>query len=270
MLYLVATPIGNLSEITNRAIEILNSAEYILCEDTRTSLTLLNNYNIKKKLVSYHKFNEKSMCDKILEDLKIGKEIALISDAGMPGISDPGSVLVNACHKEKLPVTVVSGASALINAFVLSGFEPPFTFIGFLPTKNSEISKLLSSFKDVDSCLIFYVSPHDIDNFYSKMIEFFPNRNSCVVREISKKFEEVTFVDAKERFNGVLKGEFVVIFNKPTKEQKQLNDEEIDTEIINMLKESKSKTEISKMISKKYNLNKNEIYKKVVDLSENK
>lgn len=269
MLYLVATPIGNLGEITNRAIEILNSAEYILCEDTRTSLTLLNNYDIKKKLVSYHKFNEKTMCNRILEDLKLGKEIALISDAGMPGISDPGSVLVNACHKEKLPVTVVSGASALINAFVLSGFEPPFTFIGFLPTKNSEISKLLSSFKDVDSCLIFYVSPHDIDNFYSKMIEYFPNRSSCVVREISKKFEEVTFVNAMERFNGVVKGEFVVVLNKPTKEQKQLNDENINNEIIALLKENKTKTEISKLISRKYNLNKNEVYKKVVDLSGN-
>ena len=129
MLYIVATPIGNLKEITYRAIEVLNSVEYILCEDTRTSKILLDAYNISKPLKSYHKFNESKASVDIISDLKSGKDIALISDAGMPGISDPGSILVNELIHEELEYTVVSGASALINAFVLSGYSTPFTFI---------------------------------------------------------------------------------------------------------------------------------------------
>ena len=149
MLYLVATPIGNLKDFSFRAVETLNKVEYILCEDTRTSLTLLNHYEIKKPLYSYHKYNEKEKVDKIIEDLKAGKEIALISDAGMPGISDPGNILINECIKNDIEYTVIPGASAFVNAFVMSGFEPPFTFIGFLPNKKIEIENLLNPFKNI-------------------------------------------------------------------------------------------------------------------------
>ena len=135
MLYLVGTPIGNLKEFNNYAVEILNKVDYILCEDTRTSAVLLNHYNIKKPLKSYHKFNEKEMVEKIGNDLIGGKNIALISDAGMPVISDPGNVLVNFAIKNGVDYTVVSGPCALINAFILSGFNAPFCFIGFLPEK---------------------------------------------------------------------------------------------------------------------------------------
>ena len=138
MLYIVATPIGNLGELTHRAEEILNNVDYIACEDTRTSKILLDHYNIHKTLVSYHKFNEMKSGNTIIEDLKKGKDIALISDAGMPGISDPGNILVNLCRENGISYTVVSGASALINAFVLSGYETPFTFVGFLPDDKKE------------------------------------------------------------------------------------------------------------------------------------
>ena len=136
MLYIVATPIGNLKEITFRAIEVLKDVKYILCEDTRTSKVLLDAYDIHKPLKSYHKFNEVKVSSDIIEDLKSGVDIALISDAGMPGISDPGNILINEAIKNNIEYTVVSGASALINAFVMSGFEPPFTFVGFLDRKS--------------------------------------------------------------------------------------------------------------------------------------
>ena len=149
MLYLVGTPIGNLKEITQYAIEILNNADYILCEDTRTSSVLLNHYDIKKPLKSYHKFNERESVDVIIKDLQNGKNIALISDAGMPGISDPGNVIVRECIKCNLEYTVVSGPSALINAFILSGFDTPFTFVGFLPDKLNERNNMLMQYKNI-------------------------------------------------------------------------------------------------------------------------
>ena len=221
MLFLVATPIGNMSEITLRAIDVLKNVDYILCEDTRTSLNLLKHYEINKPLHSYHKFNENSKINSIISDLKEGKNIALISDAGMPGISDPGNILINACKVNSVEYTVISGPTAFCNAFVLSGFQPPFMFIGFLPSKNKEISNLLNPLKEVDSCLVFYMSPHEIEKFFKVINEYFPNRKRCVVREISKKFEEIVFLDANQTYFGVEKGEFVVVLDKPILEKKR-------------------------------------------------
>ena len=266
MLYLVSTPIGNLGEITFRAVEILKSVDYILCEDTRTSLTLLNNYEIKKPLYSYHKFNENSKVAEVISDLKSGKNIALISDAGMPGISDPGNILVNACIKENAEYSVISGPSAFVNAFVLSGFQPPFTFIGFLPSKSADINRALSSFQNVDSCLIFYMSPHEIDNFFVTINKFFPNRKKCVVREISKKFEEVSFLDLGEAYDGIKKGELVVVLDKPQKEG--VSDSDIEKEILKLLKEN-GKNDVAKIVAKKYGISKSEIYKRVIEISGN-
>ena len=211
MLYIVGTPIGNLREITHYALEILNSVDYILCEDTRTSKILLNHYEIKKQLQSYHKFNEKSEVEKIINDLKLGKNIALISDAGMPCISDPGNILVNACIEENVEYTVISGPSALINAFILSGFQPPFTFIGFLPNKKSDAKKMLNEYKNYKTSLIFYIAPHDINNEINVIHSILGDRKACIVREISKKFEEKTFFNLKDNYQGVVKGEFVLI-----------------------------------------------------------
>ena len=154
MLYLVATPIGNLKEITYRAVEILNTVDYIACEDTRTSKVLLDNYSINKPLKAYHKFNETKASEEIISDLQSGKDIALISDAGMPGISDPGNILVNKLKEHNLDYTVISGASALINAFVLSGYSTPFTFIGFLPDNNKKRTILLEGISKIKSTLI--------------------------------------------------------------------------------------------------------------------
>ena len=145
--YIIPTPIGNIKDITLRAIEILKEVDIIACEDSRVTQKLLNHYDIKKPLKSYHKFNEKSMVDSVLEDLSNNKNIALISDAGMPGISDPGNVLVKAAIEHNLEYTVVSGPCALINAFIMSGYDTPFTFVGFLPDKVNERNNLLMQYK---------------------------------------------------------------------------------------------------------------------------
>ena len=256
MLYLVGTPIGNLKEITSRAIEVLNSVDYIACEDTRTSKVLLDAYNIKKPLKSYHKFNENKSGNELINDLKLGKNIALISDAGMPGISDPGNVLVNLCIENDLEYTVVSGASACINAFILSGFQPPFTFVGFLPDKKR--IEFLEELSNYNSALIFYCSPHSLLEDLEDMKNTLGNRKICIERELTKKFEDITFTTLNEGYSGTVKGEFVVIVDKPDKEKEVGN---IEKDLQTLWDMGLSKSEASKVIAKIHNLKKNDIYK---------
>ena len=155
MLYFVATPIGNLKDISQRAIDTLNQSDLIFCEDTRTSKTLLKTYKIKKPLESFHKFNYKQATPKVIELLKQGKTISLITDAGTPCISDPGSELVDELNKNKLEYSIIPGACAFLNAFCLSGFQTPFTFFGFLPENSKERKKLLVSLQNCDFTMIF-------------------------------------------------------------------------------------------------------------------
>ena len=260
MLYIVATPIGNLKEITHRAIEILNSVDYIACEDTRTSKVLLDHYGIKKKLVAYHKFNEQKESKSIIDDLRNGKDIALISDAGMPGISDPGAILVRELIDVGLDYTVVSGPSAFTNAFVLSGFPTPMTFVGFLPDNNAEKTALLEDLSKYNSTLIFYCSPHAIEKDIEMMYNVMGDRDIAVVREISKKFEEVNFSTLKEGYTGTVKGEFVVLI-KPKKQEVTMD---IDKNLQILLDMGLTKTEASKVIAKASGLKKSDIYKNLV------
>lgn len=261
MLYIVATPIGNLGEITNRAIEILNSVDYIACEDTRTSKVLLDHFGIKKRLVAYHKFNEQSEAVKIIDDLKNGQNVAVISDAGMPGISDPGAVLIRQLIDENLPYTVVSGPSAFTNAFVLSGYPTPFTFVGFLPDNNVDRDRLLDELSQYNSTIIFYCSPHALTKDIETIYKVLGDREMCVVREISKKFEEVTFSTLKEGYNGTIKGEFVVLIKKSS--QKKSSD--IDKNLKILLDMGLTKTEASKVIAKATGLKKSDIYKSMIE-----
>lgn len=263
MLYIVATPIGNLKEITHYALEILNSVDYIACEDTRTSMVLLNHYEIKKPLISYHKFNEKSECGKIIADLQAGKNIALISDAGMPGISDPGNILINELINNNLEYTVVSGASALINAFVMSGFPTPFTFVGFLPNKKSDAKKVLEEVKNYKSTLIFYVAPHDINDTLSVISSILGDRKAVVVREISKKFEEKIFINIAQGYSGVLKGEFVLVIEGATQEIQ--NNLSIIEEIQLLINSGISKNEAIKQVAHNRNLKKNDVYQEYLN-----
>lgn len=212
MLYFVATPIGNLKEITYRAVEILAASDYIYCEDTRRSLILLNEYGIKAPLISYQKFNEKSRVSEIIEKLRAGKTVSVISDAGMPLISDPGSVLVKELVKNSLEFSVISGPCAAVNALVLSGLDTSaFYMAGFLPQKKSAARAALEKLKKIQSTLIFYAAPHDIAETLALLYESFGERRVSVAREISKKFETVYRGRLGEDLNITEKGEMVVV-----------------------------------------------------------
>jgi len=265
MLYIVGTPIGNLKELTPRAKEVLESVEYIACEDTRTSGILFAHYNIKKPTISYHKFNENQRLDKIVKDLKEGKDIALVSDAGMPGISDPGNILVNRLKEENLDYTVISGPSALINGFILSGFSTPFTFIGFLPEKNKDKKELLKEVSSYNSTLIFYVASHDIKDFFEIALKELGDRSVCVVRELTKKFEEKVFTTLSLGYNSVEKGEFVVLIEKQENKQKDFENLTIEQHVQNYIDCGMTKNEAIKQVAKDRNVKKNDIYKLFVD-----
>lgn len=213
MLYVVSTPIGNLGDFSLRAQETLQSVDYILCEDTRTSRVLLDRYNIRKSLKSFHKFNESAQQQATISDLKNGLKVALISDAGTPGICDPGERLIAACVQENLDIQTIPGPCALISALVLSGFATtPFQFLGFLPKKNSDYLKTLTSLLAYPGTSIFYESPHRLNDLLETLP---PTRVISLSRELTKKFEETKRGPVSELKAWFLehppKGEFVVV-----------------------------------------------------------
>lgn len=216
MLYLIATPIGNLSDITFRAIETLKACDYILCEDTRHSLILLNHYEIRKPLKSYHKFSESSQAQEIIEDLLNGKNIALISDAGTPGISDPGESLVKLCIENNVPMTAIPGPCAAIQAISCSGLSTEhFQFIGFLEKKEKALQEEMRSIMIYQGTTICYESPHRLLATLEVIHQIDPNRLLVVARELTKKFEEIQRGTAKELLeyweSHPLKGEIVLM-----------------------------------------------------------
>lgn len=192
MLHLVATPIGNLNDISERALEQLRNADYILCEDTRHTRKLLNHYSISAPLKSYHQFSEAKMSDGIIEDLKMGKEICLVSDAGTPAISDPGEALVSRCHDEGIAISAVPGPSALIMALSISGLKThPFTFWGFLPKKSGELKERLITILFSLHTSVCYVPPQQLKPLLALIAEWAPDRELCITRELTKHFEQV-------------------------------------------------------------------------------
>lgn len=262
-LYLVATPVGNLSEFTPRAIEILNSVAVIGCEDTRTSKTLLKHYEIETPLMSYHKFNEKESVEKFLAILDEGKDIALISDAGYPLVSDPGSVLVNEVIENGYNVTTISGASAFLNALVSSGFSlSRFTFIGFLDSKRSGRKKELEELKANKETLIFYESPHRIKEFLEDVLSVLGDRRIVLARELTKKFEEYIRGNVSEviEIADTLKGEMVVIVEGNNQKEEAINEETLVKEIKELLKKGETSKVIVSMMMDKYGLKKNYVY----------
>ena len=213
MLYLIATPLGNLKDITLRALETLKGCDYILCEDTRHSRVLLAEYQIDKPLKSFHQFNEKEMEERVIDDLKKGKEIGLISDAGTPGICDPGEALVHRCYAENLPFTALPGPSAWVMALALCPFNKDHVqFVGFLPKKEEERKRRLASTLTSSATTIFYESPHRLLDALQALP---PTRKACVLRELTKKFEEHRLGTAAELAQhyeqNPPKGEIVVI-----------------------------------------------------------
>ena len=221
-LYIIPTPIGNLGDITYRAIEILKKSEIILCEDTRVSKKLMNKFEIKTKLLSNHKFNEKKNSTQIINYLKDDKIISLISDAGTPGISDPGTILVRECVEKKINIFPLPGPSAVIAAMSISGFSEKYFFYGFFPKKLKDIKNDIKSLSQIDSCIVFFISPKKIDKAIPFLKESFSEREILICREMTKFYEEYLRykVDDLKPFNESLKGELTIVISEKKKIKK--------------------------------------------------
>lgn len=265
MLYFIATPIGNLKDISYRAVETLKSVDEIGCEDTRHSLTLLSAYGIKKPLFSYHKFNENKECDAIVNKLKEGKNIAVISDAGMPVISDPGNILVNALIENGLEYTVIPGANAALSALVLSGFNAEkFCFLGFLPEKKSDRESLLKEYKNLSATLIFYSAPHDVKKDIETLFSVLGDRRAAAVKEITKIHERVEFFNLKDGFPTEPKGEYVLIVDGAKKgaEYENLSEEE---HLRKYIDSGMDKKDALKRVAKERGVPKSSLYKYTIE-----
>tara|TARA_Y100001970_G_scaffold216981_1_gene265689 strand:+ start:1144 stop:2007 length:864 start_codon:yes stop_codon:yes gene_type:complete len=262
-LYLVSTPLGNLKDITLRAIEVLESSDYILCEDTRISKNLLNKYKIQSNLISYHKFNEKKNVVKIIENLKSGKIISLISDAGTPCMSDPGQILINECIFNDIKIFPVPGPSAVTAAVSMSGFSDKFLFCGFLPEKKKLLSVELKRLSELENTLVIFVSPKKINKLIPEIKNNFTGRKVVICREITKIYEEFIRknVDELELFEKELKGELTVVISEK-KINKNLSQKlsESDKNMIRKMIDKLSTKEITDIINQSSGIPKKEIY----------
>ena len=263
MLYFVATPIGNLKDITLRALEVLNSVDVIACEDTRNSLKLLNHYDIRKKLIAYHKYNEDNSSEGIIKLLNDGKDVAIISDAGMPVISDPGDTIIQKLKEKNIPYTVVPGANAGLCALILSGLNSSrFTFIGFLPEDKKECNNLLNDIKNYRTTLLFYVAPHDIFSITNKLFNVLGKRKAVLVNEITKLYEKSYSFNLGEKLEIEPKGEYVLALEgNCLKEINELNELSIEEHILYYLNLGENKNDVIKKVAKERGVNKNEVYK---------
>ncbi len=261
-LYLVATPIGNLKDITFRSVEILKKSDYILCEDTRISKNLLDKYQIKSKLISNHKYNEKKNTLKVIEFLKSGKIISLISDAGTPGISDPGSLLVNECIKKNINIFSMPGPSAVVTAVSISGFSDKFFFYGFFPEKKNQIDSELKKLSAFNHTMVFFSSSKKVNKIIPYLKKNFAGRRILFCREISKFYEEYIRknVNELELFNKELKGELTIVVSEKNKKKTSQILSESDINIIRSMINKLSIREITDLISKNKNIPKKEIY----------
>ena len=272
-LYLVSTPLGNLKDITLRAIEVLQQSHYILCEDTRVSKNLLDKYQVKSKLISNHKFNEKKNVEKIIEYLKSGKIISLISDAGTPSISDPGLILVEECINNEIRIFPIPGPSAVTAAVSISGFLDKFLFCGFFPDKKKQLSDELKKFSEIENSLVFFVSPKKINKIIPEIKKNFTGRKIVFCREITKMYEEFIRknVDELELFEKEPKGELTVVISEK-KINKNISQKltESDMNIIKKMINKLSTKEITDVLGQITNLPKKEIYNYCLELKNEK
>ena len=269
-LYIVSTPIGNLDDITLRSLEVLKKSDIILCEDTRRSLKLLNHYNIKKKLISYHKFNEQKELQKIIEYLNEGKILSLISDAGTPILSDPGSLLVKECIEKEIKIFPIPGASSITAATSISGFDDKFLFYGFLPKTENKLIKVLSSLKHLDFSLVFFVPGIKINFYLSFFKKYLAGRDILIAREITKIHE--TFYRDKiittKPFKILPKGELTVVISKIYHNNVLESDENIEDQAKMYLKKYSLK-DVVELISKKEKISKKKIYEICLKIKNN-
>lgn len=270
-LYLVATPIGNLEDITFRAIRTLNEVDYIAAEDTRHTRKLLNHFEIKKPLQSYHEHNKIEKGKKIIDDLLNGQQIALVTDAGTPGISDPGEDLVKSCNENNIEVTSIPGAVALVNGLILSGKDTRrFCFEGFLPFHKKERNYVLNSLKNETRTIILYEAPHKVKATIDDLVQALGDRNITISRELTKKFEEVLHMKLHEAVNyykeNEPRGEYVLIVEGQS--QLKLEEEKVEKwlemtmeeHLSFYLKKEMAKNEAIKTIAKDRNMTRKEVY----------
>lgn len=272
-LFLVATPIGNLQDISARALETLGSVSIIGCEDTRHTRKLLSHYKISKKLVSFHTHNEAKRVDEFTEILLNGDDIALVSDAGTPGISDPGYLLVKKAHELGIRVTVIPGAAAFVNAAVLSGLELDSLFFGgFLPSKKGDRRKRLEEVRNIPATLVFYESPHRLLPALNDCLELYGNRKAAIVRELTKLHEEVISSDlAKlaDHFSSVeQKGEFVIVIGRHSEQDAVPVSAEVDlARMVNdLLGQGMDRRSALKTAAKELGLTRSEAYRRLQTL----
>ncbi len=260
-LYIVSTPIGNLDDITFRALDVLKNSDIILCEDTRRSIKLLSYYNIKKKLISYHKFNEQKKLTNIIKYFKEGKILSLVSDAGTPLLSDPGKLLVNECVKNKIQVIPIPGVSSITAALSVSGFKDQFLFYGFLPKTENELEKVLSSLSYNEYSQVFFVPSKKI-NFYIKAFKkFFLDRKILIAKEITKIHEAFVReeVSSLKPFKEQIKGELTIVISESNTKIKNFDEQKIVNKIKKYLKKYTLKDTVN-IILETEELNKKKIY----------
>ena len=262
-LYLVSTPIGNMEDITFRALNVLKKSDIILCEDTRRSGKLLSYFNIKNQLIPYHKFNEEKISEKIIDSVKKNKIVSLISDAGTPTISDPGMILVKKCIRENLFVFPVPGPSAVTSAVSASGFSDKYLFYGFLVKKEKELEKILNSLSNIDYSLVFFIPAPKINFYIDQFKKYFLDRKIVIAKEMTKIHEEFirSKVELLKNLPQNIKGELTVVLSEKTKEKKikKKITESVKIEIRKMIKRYSHK-DVVQFISKKENLPKKIIY----------
>ena len=267
-LYLIPTPIGNLEDISTRSIYILEQSDYILCEDTRVTLKFLNHLKLKKKLITFHQFNENEKIKSILQDLKHNKILSLVSDAGTPALSDPGRLLISKCHEQNIGVIPIPGASAITCAISASGFSDQFFFCGFLPKKDKEINNMLESYKSLKASLVFFMPARDLEKNLIYFNNFFSQNNFFLAREMTKIHE--TYIrdkvsNLKNYTKDNLKGEITFIIDNNLASPKKIVD--IDEEIKMLIGKMSSK-DIAEYLSKKLAINKKSIYQKAIKINE--
>ena len=260
-LYIVSTPIGNLDDITLRAIQVLKKSDIILCEDTRRSSKLLNHLNIKNKLISYYKFNEKKQLNNIVEHINKGKILSIISDAGTPLLSDPGRLLLNECLKREIKIVPIPGVSSITTAMSVSGFSDKFLFYGFLPKKLNELTKVLDVLSNYEYSQVFFVPALKVNFYINEIKKFYSGRRLMIAKEITKIHEEFIRIDLDnfKTLKSPLKGELTFIISNMDLKEKTINEEKIINKAKKYLKKYSVKDTVD-LIMETEQINKKKIY----------
>ncbi len=260
-LYIVSTPIGNLDDITLRALEVLKKSDIILCEDTRHSIKLLNHFKIKKKLVAYHKFNEKKQISSIIKYINDGKILSLVSDAGTPLLSDPGRILVNECINNKINIVPIPGVSSITAAMSVSGFKDRFLFYGFLPKTVNELEKVLSSLEQNHFALVFFIPSNKMDFYLNSFKKYFSGRQILIAKEITKIHEAFIREDINtlKSVKRPLKGELTIVISEKKNILKTIDENKIVNKIRKYLKNYSLKDTV-KLILETEKINKKKVY----------